>query len=94
VTGDATILSITLNSVTLLEASFMPLEDIYNAGQGCYSRIITIVACLEYMPLKSLHFLKNLPNKLECYITLSRKGFPGTNTSLLGPFIGYKENEV
>ncbi len=58
----------------------MPLKDIYSAGHGCNNLIITTVSCLKYMPQRSLHFLKNLPNKLECYITLSRKGFPGTNT--------------
>jgi hypothetical protein len=39
--------------------------------------------------------LKNEPNKLECFVTLSWKGLPLTkNSSLLAPFVSYKENEV
>jgi hypothetical protein len=34
------------------------------------------------------------PNKPECYITLGWKGLKWTNTSLLGPFVSYEENEV
>jgi hypothetical protein len=34
------------------------------------------------------------PNKLECYITLGRKGLTWTNASLLGSFVSYEEKEV
>jgi hypothetical protein len=40
----------------------------------------------------SIYFLR--PNKLECYITLSWKGLPRTNTSLLGPSVNNEESEV
>jgi hypothetical protein len=34
------------------------------------------------------------PNKLEYYITVGRKGLPGANSSLLGPFVSYKDKHV
>jgi hypothetical protein len=37
----------------------------------------------------------NRPNKLECYIALGSKNLDrDIHSSLLGPFISYKENEV
>ncbi len=34
------------------------------------------------------------PKKLKCFITLDWIDLPGTNSSLLGPFVSYKENDV
>jgi hypothetical protein len=37
----------------------------------------------------------SVPNKLERYITLGWKGFPGTNTlNILDPFVSNEENKV
>jgi hypothetical protein len=38
--------------------------------------------------------LANGPNMVECYITLGRNIFPGKDTSLIGTFVSYEENEV
>jgi hypothetical protein len=34
------------------------------------------------------------PNKLECYITLGKASAKDKHSSLLGPFVSFKENEV
>jgi hypothetical protein len=34
------------------------------------------------------------PNKLECYITLGKTSAKDKHSSLLGPFVSFKENEV
>ncbi len=37
------------------------------------------------------HFIiKNELNKLECYVTVDRKGLPGRNTGLFDPFKRYQ----
>ncbi len=38
--------------------------------------------------------LQDRPIKPELYIDLSIEGLKGVNTSLLGPFVGFDENEV
>jgi hypothetical protein len=53
---DVTIWSITLElSISLLEASFVLLEDIYSG----FNSKITIVACLQYRPLISKAVIKH-----------------------------------
>ncbi len=56
------------------------------------------IECYEYCPWDHIHNtsftleLANAPNKLICYITLGWKGAMDKHSSLLGPFICFKEN--
>jgi hypothetical protein len=57
---DVTIWSITLElSISLLEASFVLLEDIYSTGRSGFNRQITIVACLQYRALVCKSVIKH-----------------------------------
>ncbi len=68
-------------------------------------KVIVIIAsdyqgpgCVNGKGLYSKHFISFINHewaiKLECYITLGWKGLQGTNTSLLGLFVSYEDNEV
>jgi hypothetical protein len=61
-----------------------------------YSKVTKRMKCREYSSIRTSFSVKltNGPSELDCYITLGWKGLPGTDTSLLGPSIIYKENEV
>jgi hypothetical protein len=78
--------------------NFLHLSQINQHKLMCFKRSSSCVQgkrlAWDRIHNTSFFCIFNGPNKLECYITLIWKGFPGKNTSLLGPSIICEENEV